>query len=91
MAGWFIWGGTNFTLSASNIALEMTQYGPKLCADLRMHDGGSRGRQGIMLSDKIENRDGRLHFLVSYPAFLLLGLSAEWVLIVAGALSMNDE
>lgn len=74
MAGWFIWGGTNFTLSASNIALEMTPYGPKLCADLRMHDGGSRGRQGIMLSDKIENRNGHLHFLVSYPAFLLLGL-----------------
>ncbi|EAW08797.1 CVNH domain-containing protein [Aspergillus clavatus NRRL 1] len=61
--GWFIWGGNNFTRTARNIALEHTQYGPKLCADLEMRDGGSRGRQGVMLSDKIGNEDGHLRFL----------------------------
>ncbi|KAB8071670.1 Cyanovirin-N [Aspergillus leporis] len=61
--GWFIWGGSNFTHSARNIVLEQTPWGPKLCADLPMKDGGSRGRQGMMLSDKIENVDGKLKFL----------------------------
>ncbi|KAK6812580.1 hypothetical protein RU639_011754 [Aspergillus parasiticus] len=61
--GWFIWGGSNFTHSARNITLEETPWGPKLCADLPMINGGSRGRQGIMLSDKIQNNDGRLKFL----------------------------
>ncbi|PYH86688.1 Cyanovirin-N [Aspergillus uvarum CBS 121591] len=61
--GWFIWGGQNFTETASDVRLEMTEYGPKLVANLRTHDGGSRGLQGIMLSDKIANEDGRLRFL----------------------------
>ncbi|KAE8154346.1 Cyanovirin-N [Aspergillus avenaceus] len=61
--GWFIWGGSNFTRSARDVALENTPWGPKLCADLRMKDGGSRGRQGVMLSDKIQNVDGHLRFL----------------------------
>lgn len=30
-----------------------------------MKNGGSRGRQGIFLADKIENQDGHLRFLVS--------------------------
>ncbi|KAK1141833.1 hypothetical protein N8T08_008499 [Aspergillus melleus] len=61
--GWFIWGGSNFTRSASNVTLEHTEWGPKLCADLRTHDGGSRGRQGLMLADKIANNDGHFKFL----------------------------
>ncbi|KAE8332530.1 Cyanovirin-N [Aspergillus sergii] len=61
--GWFIWGGSNFTRSATNVTLEETPWGPKLCADLPMINGGSRGRQGMMLSDKIQNNDGRLKFL----------------------------
>ncbi|RHZ55793.1 hypothetical protein CDV55_105411 [Aspergillus turcosus] len=63
--GWFIWGGNNFTRTARNISLEHTEQGPKLCADLEMRNGGSRGRQGIMLSEKIANNDGHLKFLVS--------------------------
>ncbi|KAH1313251.1 hypothetical protein KXX16_006787 [Aspergillus fumigatus] len=63
--GWFIWGGTNFTRTARNISLEHTAYGPKLCAELQMRDGGwSRGLQGIMLSEKIANNDGHLKFLI---------------------------
>lgn len=64
-AGWFVWGGVNFTQSAHNIALENTDHGPKLTADLPMSNGGSRGRQGMFLADKIENQDGHLKFLVS--------------------------
>ena len=63
--GWFRWGFTNLTQSAKNIALEHTDQGPKLTADLPMTDGGSRGRQGMFLGDKIENRDGHLKFVVS--------------------------
>ncbi|OGM47928.1 hypothetical protein ABOM_002738 [Aspergillus bombycis] len=61
--GWFIWGGSNFSNSARNVTLEETPWGPKLCADLPMINGGSRGRQGMMLSDKIRNNDGHLKFL----------------------------
>lgn len=64
-SGWFIWGGNNFTRTARNISLEHTEQGPKLCAELEMRNGGSRGRQGIMLSEKIANNDGHLKFLVS--------------------------
>lgn len=64
-SGWFIWGGNNFTRTARNISLEHTEHGPKLCAELEMRNGGSRGLQGIMLSEKIANNDGRLKFLVS--------------------------
>ena len=63
--GWFRWGFTNLTQSAKNIALEHTDQGPKLTADLPMSDGGSRGRQGMFLGDKIENNNGHLKFRVS--------------------------
>lgn len=63
--GWFIWGGVNFTQSAENIALEHTDRGPKLTAELHKRDGGFRERQGLFLADKIENRDGHLRFTVS--------------------------
>lgn len=65
MIGWFLWGGVNFSESSHNIQLENTDRGPKLTADLAMADGGSRGRQGLFLADKIENQDGRLRFTVS--------------------------
>ncbi|GIK06287.1 hypothetical protein Aspvir_001934 [Aspergillus viridinutans] len=61
--GWFIWGGNNFTRTARNISLEHTESGPKLCAELEMRNGGTRGLQGIMLSEKIGNNDGHLKFL----------------------------
>ncbi|KAF7183720.1 hypothetical protein CNMCM7691_004070 [Aspergillus felis] len=61
--GWFIWGGCNFTRTARNISLQHTEHGPKLCAELEMNGGGTRGLQGIMLSEKIGNNDGHLKFL----------------------------
>ncbi|KAI9933923.1 hypothetical protein ASPWEDRAFT_168197 [Aspergillus wentii DTO 134E9] len=61
--GWFKWGGVNFTQSARNIALVHTNEGPKLEADLSMINGGSRGRQGMFLSQKITNEGGRLRFI----------------------------
>ncbi|KAA8643360.1 CVNH domain-containing protein [Aspergillus tanneri] len=61
--GWFIWGGQNFTRSAKNINLEHTEWGPKLVAEMRSLDGGSRGLQGLMLADKIAVVDGRFKFL----------------------------
>ncbi|KAE8353368.1 Cyanovirin-N [Aspergillus coremiiformis] len=70
--GWFLWGGSNFTRSARNVALENTPWGPKLCADLPMINGGLRGRQGMMLSDKIQNVDGRLKFSVVLPKTIFL-------------------
>lgn len=69
--GWFLWGGVNFTQSAENIALENTDRGPKLTAELHKRDGGYRERQGLFLSDKIENRDGHLHFTVSWSGPLV--------------------
>lgn len=63
--GWFRWGCTNLTQNASNISLEHTDQGPKLTADLPMLNGGSRGRQGMFLGDKIENNNGHLKFRVS--------------------------
>ncbi|ODM16666.1 hypothetical protein SI65_08173 [Aspergillus cristatus] len=60
--GWFIWGGVNFTQSAENIALEHTDRGPKLTAELHKRDGGFRERQGLFLADKISNQDGHLKF-----------------------------
>ena len=65
MIGWFLWGGVNFTESAHNIQLENSDRGPKLTADLSKADGGSRGRQGLFLADKIENQNGNLKFTVS--------------------------
>ncbi|PKY02328.1 Cyanovirin-N [Aspergillus campestris IBT 28561] len=61
--GYFIWDGANFTRSARNIGLEASDRGPKLTADLEMHGGGTRGRQGLFLADKIANVDGHLKFL----------------------------
>ncbi|RAL16162.1 CVNH domain-containing protein [Aspergillus homomorphus CBS 101889] len=61
--GWFIWGGENFTRSASDVRLEDSDRGPKLTAELLTRDGGSKGRQGIFLADKIANEDGHLRFL----------------------------
>ncbi|KNG87461.1 hypothetical protein ANOM_004167 [Aspergillus nomiae NRRL 13137] len=60
--GWFIWGGKNFTSTARDIRLEDTEYGPKLVAVMRSNNGGDRGLQGMLLGDKIENRNGELHF-----------------------------
>ncbi|KAF8538624.1 Cyanovirin-N [Trichophaea hybrida] len=58
--GWFKWDSANFSKSARNISLK--EGGKKLEADLPTADGGYRERQGIMLSDRIENRDGNLVF-----------------------------
>ncbi|PIG79942.1 hypothetical protein AARAC_005512 [Aspergillus arachidicola] len=62
--GWFIWGGNNFTSDAKegSIRLEDTEWGPKLIAVMRSNNGGDRGEQGMLLGDKIENRNGELHF-----------------------------
>lgn len=42
--------------------MEDTEWGPKLVAVMRSNDGGDRGLQGMLLGDKIENRNGELHF-----------------------------
>lgn len=62
--GWFKWESANFSKSAKNICLR--ENGTKLEADLPTADGGYRERQGIELSDRIENCDGKLVFS-EYP------------------------
>ncbi|KAF8253382.1 Cyanovirin-N [Wilcoxina mikolae CBS 423.85] len=59
--GWFKWDSANFSKSARNVCLR--EGGTKLEADLPMANGGYRERQGIMLSDRIENCDGKLVFI----------------------------
>ena len=56
--GWFVWGGQNFSHSASEIELR----GTKLCAKLTKRDGGHRDYQGIELNDKITNDNGKLKY-----------------------------
>ncbi|KAB8222306.1 Cyanovirin-N [Aspergillus novoparasiticus] len=58
--GYFTWDGRSFTQSAENIELSFRDDGVWLEADLPEVDGGERGRQGIKLSDRIENQNGRL-------------------------------
>ncbi|KAF8465525.1 Cyanovirin-N [Kalaharituber pfeilii] len=62
--GWFMWGGEKFSHTAENISLNLNHPdGPHLEADLRSRDGSYRGRQGVSLSGKIENQDGRFVYL----------------------------
>jgi len=58
--GWFIWDGRDFHRSARAMNLERGYY---LTADLPKRDGGFRERQGIDLSDRIGNDDGRLVYI----------------------------
>jgi hypothetical protein len=81
ISGWFIWGGHNFTRTARNISLEHTEFGPKLCAELEMNNGGTRGLQGIMLSEKITNNDGHLKFLVSLSSSCMDSVKSRWILM----------
>ncbi|KAE8151630.1 Cyanovirin-N [Aspergillus avenaceus] len=57
---------TNFTETAENIELEFRDDGVWLTADLQQVDGEDRERQGINLSDHIENQGGSLVFIVSW-------------------------
>ncbi|KAI5817436.1 Cyanovirin-N [Pyronema omphalodes] len=59
--GWFLWGGKNFSKTARNFRLE--DGGKKLVAELLTADQSYRGLQGVVLSDRIENRDGRFYFI----------------------------
>ncbi|CCX15418.1 Cyanovirin-N [Pyronema domesticum] len=59
--GWFIWGGKNYSHTARNFRLE--EGGAKLVAELLTADQRYRELQGIDLHHRIENRDGKLHFL----------------------------
>lgn len=63
--GWFKWDGRDFSDSARNIRL--TEGGRKLEADLPTSGGGYRERQGIYLSERFANEDGRLVFGASSP------------------------
>ncbi|KAF7114785.1 hypothetical protein CNMCM5793_000324 [Aspergillus hiratsukae] len=58
--GYFKMPGRGFTQSAQNIALEYSEHGPKLSAEMRREDGEWRERQGILLADKLENDEGHL-------------------------------
>ncbi|OGM41854.1 hypothetical protein ABOM_009658 [Aspergillus bombycis] len=64
--GFFSRDGANFTDSAQNIDLSFRDDGVWLEADLPEVDGGERGRQGINLSQHIENQGGNLVFIVSW-------------------------
>ncbi|CAI7615462.1 unnamed protein product [Penicillium bialowiezense] len=61
--GYFTWEGERFTESAENIDLSFRDDGVWLEADLPECDGGERGRQGINLSEHIENQGGNLVFV----------------------------
>ncbi|KAF8421825.1 Cyanovirin-N [Tirmania nivea] len=58
--GWFTWDGNNFSHSAKEITLSHRPDGLWLEGDLPCRDGGYRERQGIRLSDRISNVNGRL-------------------------------
>ncbi|KAJ5348223.1 Cyanovirin-N [Penicillium brevicompactum] len=61
--GYFSWQGHRFTQTAKNIQLSFRNDGVWLEADISEVNGGERGRQGINLSDHIENRGGKLVFV----------------------------
>lgn len=61
--GFFTWEGNSFTQSAENIDLSFREDGVWLEGDLPEVDGGERGRQGINLSEHIENQNGQLVFV----------------------------
>lgn len=58
VSGYFSRDGTDFTNNAENIDLSFRDDGVWLEADL-----GEQGRQGINLSDHVENQHGQLVFV----------------------------
>lgn len=63
VSGYFSRDGANFTDSAENIDLSFRDDGVWLEADLPEVDEGDRGRQGINLSEHVENQNGQLVFI----------------------------
>ncbi|EYE95479.1 CVNH domain-containing protein [Aspergillus ruber CBS 135680] len=61
--GFFTWEGDSFTESAENIDLSFREDGVWLEGDLPEVGDGERGRQGINLSEHIENQNGQLVFV----------------------------
>ncbi|KAE8407429.1 Cyanovirin-N [Aspergillus pseudonomiae] len=64
--GYFSREDVNFTDSAENIELSFRDDGVWLEADLPTAGGDERERQGINLSEHIENQGGQLVFIVSW-------------------------
>ena len=63
ISGYFDRDGDNFTETAENIDLSFRDDGVWLEADLPKVDGEERERQGIILSEHIENQNGELVFI----------------------------
>ncbi|KAF9311056.1 hypothetical protein BG003_007825 [Podila horticola] len=62
--GYFVWNGQQFSLTAKNVHLNLSdEVGPNIEADLPCADGSFRERQRIILAERIENDDGNLVFI----------------------------